>query len=666
MGNNISGNYVNVRERFKIGFWKVYSGCSKLTEQEVSLWEFNYELFKKKVAKKKQERDRYLKSVLDSLLLMRKLIHPHILKIYEINNSTSNISFSSEVIEDPLLYENDFSEDESVYIAMQLAETMDFLHNKAKYCHLGLSMESVFFNSSLCIKICQFQFASPIAEDRQVTNPNESMEYDILLQDISYVAPEVVKKLQLTSSLDVFSFGCIFATLLLKQRLIKSTTYDGYSSEVRKIQSAIPTNCSSESQNLLKSCLELNPFDRPSAAQILNSKVFCSLSARVLKYMDLSITKDLSDKICFYKKLDGFIDNFSFRLRRYKILPLLIDEMESNSDLCECLIPLSIKNSKDFDKEDFISEVLNTVIKFLKEDETSKITIAFFSVFNIVVSKCSSEYQSLIVFPIFVKALQSGEKSIQESALQALPLLVEQLDQATIQSALIPQILEFIELHKDQDTVVTALSSLKTMSVRVDPLWFTENVIPFLTFLWKNGNKEDIVEPLAKILYDIRTHTENSLNYIVPFSSMLLSYKNSSKDTQIKLSHIILDCIKIAIEERGLENQVKSQATPKKRKSKEHKNTSSKSSKVSHSSSKVKVESDSSFENHKNDTFGTNDDAKSITSTKRASEDRTASILESIGQATESVPYMFNLEPSIASLEKSSTSIFDKFKPYDT
>ena len=53
MGSGISSNYADVKELYKIGFWKVYSGYSKVTEQEVTLWDFNYELFKTKTEKKK-------------------------------------------------------------------------------------------------------------------------------------------------------------------------------------------------------------------------------------------------------------------------------------------------------------------------------------------------------------------------------------------------------------------------------------------------------------------------------------------------------------------------------------------------------------------------------------------------------------------------------------
>lgn len=80
MGNGISDNYDNIEPLFIVGLWKVHTAVRKLTGESVSLWVIDQEKLKTMV-KKKADRETFLKQQLESVQQMRRLCHPHILKI---------------------------------------------------------------------------------------------------------------------------------------------------------------------------------------------------------------------------------------------------------------------------------------------------------------------------------------------------------------------------------------------------------------------------------------------------------------------------------------------------------------------------------------------------------------------------------------------------------
>ena len=160
MGGEISINGYDIIEfQFYAYFWKVYSGIRKLTGEKVSLWILDQELLPTKGVS--SLRKNYIKSCFDSIKQMRKIRHPHILKVIDFNEKLKVPAFVSEPIV-TCLSKCKLENHEIGYISHQLCQTLIFLHQEAKIVHFDIRPANICLTSNFDIKLCGFNFSSPI------------------------------------------------------------------------------------------------------------------------------------------------------------------------------------------------------------------------------------------------------------------------------------------------------------------------------------------------------------------------------------------------------------------------------------------------------------------------------------------------------------------------
>ncbi|KAL5989631.1 SCY1-like protein 2 A [Asimina triloba] len=114
---------------------------------------------------------------------------------------------------------------------LQVAETLDFLHNNAHLIHRAISPETVYITSNGAWKLGGFGFAISVdqaSSDLSNVQPFHYAEYDVedsllpLQPSLNYTAPELVRSKASSTgcSSDIFSFGCLAYHLIARKPLL--------------------------------------------------------------------------------------------------------------------------------------------------------------------------------------------------------------------------------------------------------------------------------------------------------------------------------------------------------------------------------------------------------------------------------------------------------------
>ena len=550
MGIGLSDNYENVDFLFYIGIWKVHKATRKIINDNVCLWQIDEEKLKQLV-KNRTEKERYLKSCSDSIQQMRRLCHPHILKIYEFNESS--FSFSSELFKYSLIYEDKFSNEEITYISSQLAETLLFLHNNVKVGHLSISPRSIVLTESFDIKICEFNFCSPIINDLGTIGPKYGeWNYSSFLPDLNFSSPELITNKSITINSDVFSFGCLISTLFLKRQLFSCGSSNELINQIPNISNQLPHNLNENMKELLSKCLSLNPLDRPNFELILKSNAFNNIQSKILKYLDLILTKDPSDKFTFFKGLLNSLSTFSNRLLKFKFTPLFIQEILQENRYAPILFPVIVQIGKNFTNIEFENEILKPCSSILIITKPPEIMLSIFSIINILMEKINPEKQYDIIYPIYLAALQSEFSKLHEEAIKNMPLVIKTMPQNAIYQSLIPKLLEFLNNSEDPQTLSSCVICLSHIIIKTDVDQFIEQTIPKISLILKRCQNIEFINSILLLFEKSFPNIDICFKFLIPLASEILSISNLPSNIQLKFITFISNALEKVKRERKL------------------------------------------------------------------------------------------------------------------
>ncbi|KAI9267192.1 kinase-like domain-containing protein [Helicostylum pulchrum] len=221
------------------------------------------------------------------LSIWKLLDHPHIVclqKVLETDTATFLICDycpGGNLLD---LLKKPMSENEARRIFLQLCQAVKYLHQDAKVCHKDLKLENILFDEDNNVKVCDFGLA--IYQQPVKMNPATNLplspeiinELECAAGSLAYAAPEQIRSAKAIScpSTDIWSLGVVLYTLVTA----KLPFHDDYDLRLQqKIlngQYDIPSNVSNELQQLIKSCLDVNPDTRFNINQVIDSS-WCKL-----------------------------------------------------------------------------------------------------------------------------------------------------------------------------------------------------------------------------------------------------------------------------------------------------------------------------------------------------------------------------------------------------
>ncbi|KAL0314045.1 UNVERIFIED_CONTAM: SCY1-like protein 2 [Sesamum angustifolium] len=334
---------------------------------------------------------------------------------------------------------------------LQIAETLDFLHNNARLIHRAIAPESVLITSNGAWKLSGFGFA--ISTD-QSSNDSAGMqafhyaEYDVedsilpLQPSINYTAPELVRsKTPLVGSAsDVFSLACLAYHLIARKPLfdchnnvkmyMNSLTY--LTSEAF---SAIPRDLIPD----LQSMLSANEALRPTAIDFTGSSFFREdTRLRALRFLDHMLERDNMQKSEFLKALSDMWKDFDPRVLRFKVLPPLCAELR-NLVMQPIILPMVLTIAESQDKSDFELSTLPALVPVLNS-AAGETLLLLVKHAELIINKASQEHLISHVLPMLVRAYDDTDARVQEEVLKRTILLARQLDKQLVKQIVLPRV----------------------------------------------------------------------------------------------------------------------------------------------------------------------------------------------------------------------------------
>lgn len=178
-------------------------GTHRLTKEQFAI----------KIIKKSKMDTEELEQLKNEIQILKELNHPHIVKLYEVYDESSEIYLVTELcaggeVFDRIVAKDGYNEKEARELMYNLLQTVEFIHDSG-VVHRDLKPENLLLPSatnSTDIKLADFGFAKNVRD----LNPKERP-----CGTFAYVPPEVILGKPFSYEVDIWSLGVIFYVLLV-------------------------------------------------------------------------------------------------------------------------------------------------------------------------------------------------------------------------------------------------------------------------------------------------------------------------------------------------------------------------------------------------------------------------------------------------------------------
>ena len=203
--------------------------------------------------------------VINEVMILRRLDHPHIVKIFEFYEDEFNLYVVMELCKggellDTIIKKGSMSEADASHFMQQIFSAVYYMHSSG-IVHRDLKLENMLLDNKLSrnIKIVDFGTACELPRHKKLTQT---------VGTLNYIAPDIFKK-RYNEKCDMWSCGVILYILLTgklpfagkdKKQTIASISKGNYSLEL-----PIWDHISKEAKSLVVRLLELNANKRISA-----------------------------------------------------------------------------------------------------------------------------------------------------------------------------------------------------------------------------------------------------------------------------------------------------------------------------------------------------------------------------------------------------------------
>ncbi|EOY17147.1 Kinase family protein with ARM repeat domain isoform 2 [Theobroma cacao] len=335
---------------------------------------------------------------------------------------------------------------------LQIAESLDFLHNNARLIHRAISPENILITSSGAWKLGGFGFAistDQASNDLANVQAFHYAEYDIedsvmpLQPSLNYTAPELVRSKASSTgcSSDIFSFGCLAYHLIARKPLFDChNNVKMYMNTLTYLSNEAFSSIPPELVHELQRMLSANESFRPSALDFTGSPFFRDdTRLRALRFLDHMLERDNMQKSEFLKALSDMWKDFDSRVLRYKVLPPLCAELR-NLVMQPMILPMVLTIAESQDKTDFELVTLPALVPVLST-AAGETLLLLVKHAELIINKTSPEHLVSHVLPMLVRAYDDNDPRIQEEVLKKSVFLAKQLDaQQLVKQAILPRV----------------------------------------------------------------------------------------------------------------------------------------------------------------------------------------------------------------------------------
>ncbi|KAG4987234.1 hypothetical protein GLYMA_12G241900v4 [Glycine max] len=334
---------------------------------------------------------------------------------------------------------------------LQIAESLDFLHNHAHLIHRSISPENILITLSGAWKLAGFGFAVSATQtsgDSSNLQPFHYAEYDVedsilpLQPSLNYTAPELVRSTVSSAgcSSDIFSIGCLAYHLIARKPLFDChNNVKMYMNTLTYLSSDAFSSIPSELVPDLQRMLSPNESSRPTAMDFTGSPFFRhDTRLRALRFLDHMLERDNMQKSEFLKALSDMWKDFDSRVLRYKVLPPLCAELR-NVVIQPMILPMVLTIAESQDKNDFEQSTLPALVPVLSS-AAGETLLLLVKHAELIINKTSQEHLVSHVLPMIVRAYDDTDARLQEEVLKKSVSLVKQLDAQLVKQVVLPRV----------------------------------------------------------------------------------------------------------------------------------------------------------------------------------------------------------------------------------
>ncbi|KAL1291256.1 hypothetical protein HN51_059804 [Arachis hypogaea] len=334
---------------------------------------------------------------------------------------------------------------------LQMAETLDFLHNHAHLVHRAISPENILITLSGAWKLSGFGFAISASQthgDSANLHAFHYAEYDVedsvlpLQPSLNYTAPELVRSTVPSAgwSSDIFSFGCVAYHLIARKSLFDChNNVKMYTNTLTYLSSDAFSSIPSELVHDLQRMLSPNESSRPTAMDFTGSPFFrTDTRLRALRFLDHMLERDNMQKSEFLKALSDMWKDFDSRVLRYKVLPPLCAELR-NVVIQPMILPMVLTIAESQDKNDFENSTLPALVPVLSS-ASGETLLLLVKHSELIINKASQEHLISHVLPMIIRAYDDTDARLQEEVLKKSGSLSKQLDAQLVQQVILPRV----------------------------------------------------------------------------------------------------------------------------------------------------------------------------------------------------------------------------------
>ena len=496
MGSSLFPDYTMEKNPYmKLKYWQVFSAIKKTTNEKVSIF-----IFEKKLIDKKNEKEKNIILTLlkkEPEILLKIKPHKNILKIIQpLAEDSYNIGFITEYVNYNLkdwMKNYKPSKFEIKYIIYQLLTIIFSLHNDYQLSHNNLNIENIFIDENNFIKISNLALSTSLINNNNNSNNNITQINLENFCDLNFCAPEIILNNDININSDNFSLGLIFYFLIKSEEnflYLMDNSLNAYknSYENLNIEKKIKKFKDNVIEEFLFNLINNKPEKRKNLNLLQNSKFFIDseeninnklISLCLLSKMDLL---DLTKNYELLKQLPNIINLYNNKEKEFLILPNLLFYIKQEN-LINPIIPSIFILSE---KKIFIEKIWPN-FKFLFNMKKLPGTALY-----LILKKISFFIQNLeknefnkYCIPLMCKSLDCGVQKIQETILEELPKILNDLDKNELKNNI-------------YNKLINILLQTKNIKLKTSIMNFLQNLCDFFDSYFINNKFLDDIEKIVK------------------------------------------------------------------------------------------------------------------------------------------------------------------------
>lgn len=491
---------------FHSELWAIYPAKHKTTNKPVSVFTFDKKKFesvltKNNITGKKGD----IKSIInDAYEVLRsqvsnlaKFRHPNILTIIEpLEEHKSSFIFVTEYLTNCLNSAVDSNLDDVLIQKglLQVCNGLKFLHEQAKFIHLGIQPCSIFINENSDWKLGGLGHIQPLELEEYFIRQYDPRIPNFINISFNYTAPEVIIDSKISLAADIFSLGAVIYFLYNKSSFIQcNESLNYYKDDYQKFENTLRQN---NPRQILKNIPE-NLFDifirlinrfpeqRISLDEFVESEFFNNPLVKTMTFLDEFPTKTDKEKQIFLTNLMNLLPLFPTSILSQKFLPILLDLVQKRViHLLQISLTLIFTIGQELSQLTFYDKIFAQLM--VKGDliNVEEAQIVILEQLGILQKKLvKTEEFSKFLVKLLSKTLDlKANFQIQSKSLERIDIILHSIDFPTIKNNIFPQICTIFSKTTSLTVKVKAIESFRQLIEQkgIDKFIVNDTLLPLL------------------------------------------------------------------------------------------------------------------------------------------------------------------------------------------